>query len=80
MERLIFLLFLSLQANAYEVNIYDSSDPKKAVVEVVDDCNYSHKLVVDKNKLNNNKVLHWIDILFDENYYCQKNNVKTVDN
>lgn len=80
MEKLlVFLLFMTFNTHAYEVNIYDSSDPKKAVIEVIDDCNYSHKLIVDKNKLSDNKVLQWVDTLFDRNYYCQKNNVKNVD-
>lgn len=76
MPKLIYIIFGLIISNpslAYEVNIYDASEPNKSVIEVVDDCNYSHKLIISTNELNNSKVLNWVNFLLDSNKYCKKN-------
>jgi len=74
-----FGLVISSTAWGYDVNIYQASEKNKSVVEIVDDCGLTHRLVIETKKLSNNEVLDWADKLFDTGAYCTKNSVKTID-
>lgn len=70
----LIVSLVSISSWAYDVNIYQASEPNKSVIEVVDDCGNSHKLVIDNKNINSYKVLDWLDLLFVSGKYCQKNN------
>lgn len=47
----------------YEVNNYASSEPGMTVIEVIDDCKYSHKLLILEELLETHKIQDWLELL-----------------
>lgn len=61
---LILLLFQwTFSAQAETVEIYDSSEPGMVVVEVVDDCEFSHKLLISLKNAATHKSTDWVELL-----------------
>lgn len=59
----IIILMYSSISNAYEVNSYASSESGMTVIEIVDDCNFSHKLLISEEKVGTFKVMDWLELL-----------------
>ena len=63
---LVLLMILFSQISySYEINIYDSvSYSKSVVIEVIDDCKFSHKLLISLENSKTDKVTDWMELLF----------------
>lgn len=68
---ILTILIVYHQLNwAYEANIYDiPHDPKNVIIEIVDDCKYSHKLLISKEKLASGYAFDWLQMLFESGEY-----------
>lgn len=66
---IIFMIF-SQSIFGYEVEIHNlKHDPENVVIEVVDDCKYSHKLLISKKKLSSGYAIEWLQMLFESGEY-----------
>lgn len=58
-----FFLYAN-SASAELINIYDSvSNPGHIVIEAVDDCNFSHKLLISLELSTGHKPTDWLELL-----------------
>lgn len=71
---------MSLTSQAeYAISIYSSPSYKdKSVVEIVDNCNKSHRLLISNDDLKDGKALKWLENLYFEKKLDKC--VKTIDN
>lgn len=60
---IIFILLTHSITFAYEVNIYDAPHRNKIVIELIDDCNFSHKLVTSIENASTYKSTDWLELL-----------------
>jgi hypothetical protein len=64
MVKLILVILFSFNISyAYDVNIYDSAEKGRVVIELVDDCSYSHKLVIDLDRAATFIPHDWFELL-----------------
>jgi hypothetical protein len=68
-----FILFYSSITFAYDVNIYHTSRPGYVLIELVDDCQMSHKLLIQEKNLYTNTKDDWVALLFESKEWnkCQ---------
>ena len=76
MIKLIISLFVCQSIWAHEVEIHNlKHDPDNVVIEIIDDCKYSHKLLISKEKLSSGYAVEWLQMLFESgeyNKFCKK--------
>lgn len=61
------ILLISIPSFSYEVNLYDSPTYKnKVIIEIIDDCDKTHKLELNKTDLGTSKTLKWLKNLVDK--------------
>lgn len=62
---IVFTTFWSIgfSARAEKIEIYDASEPGMIVIEAVDDCEYSHKLLISLENAVTQKSTDWISLL-----------------
>ena len=62
---IVYTLFLyANSASAESIDIYDAmGHPGYIVIEAIDDCNFSHKLLIPLNLADSHKPGDWIELL-----------------
>ena len=65
----ILILCYSSISNAFEVNSYASSERGMTIIEIIDDCDFSHKLLISEDSLGSHKVSDWLDLLMISGEY-----------
>jgi len=63
-----FMMFYAEPSNAGEINIYQAeSDIDDSVIEYIDDCGESHRLVLPTKYLTNTRLIDdWMDKVIDK--------------
>jgi hypothetical protein len=63
MKLILLILFWCNISFAYTVDIYDATESGMVVIEAIDDCNYSHKLLISLQNASTHKPTDWIELL-----------------
>lgn len=60
---IVYTLFASSASADPTVEIFDASEPGMIVIELIDDCSFSHKLLIPLTLAATYKTSDWFDLL-----------------
>ena len=61
---IVYTVFWSMGLSAHsEVNIYDASEPGYIVIEAIDNCDFSHKLLIPLKLADSHRPTDWLELL-----------------